>query len=88
MQPAAHALGALLLEQGGASNINEAVAVYEADLQRHPNNLWALHGLAEAYRRSGRIADAQNLERKYQLASTRADVPVAASCFCRTQTTN
>lgn len=86
MQPASHALGALLLEQGGQKNIREAAAVYEADLKRHPNNLWALHGLSEAYRRSDRLADAQRLERDYKLASVRADVPVAASCYCRTET--
>lgn len=84
MQPAAHALGALLLEQGGEKNIHEAIALYEADLERHPNNLWALHGLSEAYRRSDRLADARRLERDYQLASERADVPVGSSCYCRT----
>ncbi len=88
MQPASHALGALLLEQGGAANLAEAQAVYEADLKRHPNNLWSLHGLAEAYRRNGREADARRLEREYRLASARADVPVAASCYCRTSTMN
>ena len=85
MQPAAHALGALLLEQG---RIAEAQSVYEADLKRHPNNLWALHGLAEAYRRNGRSTEAQRLESQYKRAASRTDVPVAASCFCRTQTTN
>ena len=53
MQPARHALGALLLEQG---EIERAEAVYREDLgfdssviraRRHPNNVWSLHGLAE-----------------------------------------
>ena len=45
MQPARHALGALLLEQGKSA---EAEGVYRADLKRHPRNPWALHGLAES----------------------------------------
>ena len=40
--PVAHALGALLLEQGRAA---EATLVYKRDLQRWPDNMWALHGL-------------------------------------------
>ena len=44
MSPVRHALGALLLEQG---RVAEAESVYRADLApgRHPNNVWALHGL-------------------------------------------
>ena len=42
MTPAAHALGALLLEQGRS---DEARRVFERDLKRWPNNLWSLRGL-------------------------------------------
>ena len=44
MTPVRHALGALLLEQG---HLADAEAVYREDLApgRHPNNVWALHGL-------------------------------------------
>lgn len=42
MTPVAHALGALLLEQGAVA---EAEEVYRQDLRRWPENLWALHGL-------------------------------------------
>ena len=45
MQPARHALGALLLEQ---NRNQEALSVYQQDLKLHPNNPWTLHGLAEA----------------------------------------
>eukprot|EP01046_Picozoa_sp_COSAG06_P058668 COSAG06_NODE_11864_length_1454_cov_84.732775_3_plen_126_part_00 len=49
MQPPRHALGALLLEQG---QIEEAAAVFSADLAAHPGgNVWALHGLTECEER-------------------------------------
>jgi hypothetical protein len=44
MQPVRHALGAFLLEQG---RVAEAEAVFRKDLEQHPGNVWALHGLAE-----------------------------------------
>jgi tetratricopeptide (TPR) repeat protein len=43
MEPVRHALGALLLEQG---RVEEAAEVYRQDLRLHPDNGWALHGLA------------------------------------------
>jgi hypothetical protein len=44
MTPVRHALGALLLEQG---RVAEAAQAYREDLApgRHPENVWALHGL-------------------------------------------
>ncbi|MEM9802849.1 MAG: tetratricopeptide repeat protein, partial [Planctomycetota bacterium] len=44
MEPARHALGALLTEQ---ARYEEALEVYEANLDRYPENGWALYGLAE-----------------------------------------
>ena len=81
VQPARHALGALLLEQG---RVDEAAQVYRDDLKRFPNNGWSLHGLAECQRRQGRAADAAATEAKLQEAWKRADIPLRASCFCRT----
>mmetsp|Transcript_174997 Transcript_174997/g.425809 ORF Transcript_174997/g.425809 Transcript_174997/m.425809 type:complete len:369 (+) Transcript_174997:2-1108(+) len=87
MQPTRHALGALLLEQG---KLAEAEAAYREDLgldagvprpYQHPDNVWALHGLCEALRRQGRPDEM--LERRLRLAAARADIEVAASCFCR-----
>ncbi len=89
MQPARHALGALLLEQG---HVAEAEAVYRADLGidttlirccRHPDNVWALHGLNECLERQGRTAEAQLIAPRLELAQARADVPIEASCLCR-----
>ena len=89
MQPARHALGALLLEQG---HVEKAELVYRADLgfdssviraRRHPNNVWALHGLAECLRKQNKISELNLIEQNLDLALGRADVPINVSCFCR-----
>lgn len=89
MQPVRHALGALLLEQGHAT---EAAAVYAADLglddslpraHRHPNNVWALHGYHECMVRLGRLNEARAVAPQLQKALELADVPIKSSCFCR-----
>jgi tetratricopeptide (TPR) repeat protein len=81
MQPARHALGALLLEQG---ELQQAEAVYREDLRRHPKNGWALHGLAEALQRQGNNTEASQLEAQLSESWKRSDVKLTASCFCRT----
>ena len=89
MQPARHALAALLLEQG---RIEEAAAVYRADLGfddtlsracQHPDNVWSLHGYHECLDRLGRTAEATIVKQRLDLAMARTDVPITASCFCR-----
>lgn len=89
MQPARHALGALLLEQG---HVEEAEAVYRADLglddtlarpHRHPENVWSLHGYHECLERLGKQEQAAMIKQRLDLAVARADVPIEASCFCR-----
>ncbi|MCA9112188.1 MAG: tetratricopeptide repeat protein, partial [Planctomycetaceae bacterium] len=80
MQPARHALGALLLEQG---HFDEAADVYRADLDRHPNNPWALHGLAECLDHQGQRDVAAMLRQQLTTATKRADVKIDRSCFCR-----
>ena len=88
-QPARHAYGALLLEQG---RVPEAEAVYGADLGfddalpracQHPGNVWSLHGYHECLVRLGRPGEAKIIEQQLRLAAARADVPVENSCFCR-----
>jgi tetratricopeptide (TPR) repeat protein len=92
MQPARHALGALLLEQG---MLEEAEAVYRADLgldgslsraSQHPDNVWALHGLHECLMRRGEESEMRLIMQRLDLATARADVPVTTSCFCRLET--
>ncbi|MEM7745157.1 MAG: hypothetical protein AAF409_15745 [Pseudomonadota bacterium] len=89
MQPARHALGALLLEQG---HVEEAEAVYRADLgldgtlsraSQHLENVWSLHGLHECLVQRGAAAEAAMIKQRLDLAQARADVPIKASCFCR-----
>ncbi|ODA83032.1 hypothetical protein RJ55_01541 [Drechmeria coniospora] len=90
MQPARHAYGALLLEQG---RVEEALAVYRADLgldetlprvHRHPNNVWALHGYHECLQRLRRTSEAEQVQPLLKAALALADVPVNSSCYCRT----
>ena len=81
MQPARHALGALLLEQGRAA---EAEAVYRDDLRHRPKNPWALHGLAESLQRQEKSEEAVKFRAQFDVASKRADVKIDRSCFCRT----
>jgi tetratricopeptide (TPR) repeat protein len=89
MQPTRHAYGALLLEQG---RVAEAETVYRADLGfdatlpracQHPGNVWSLHGYHECLVKLGRHGEAQIIEQQLRLTAALADVPVAASCFCR-----
>ena len=80
MQPARHALGALLLEQGRAV---EAERVYRNDLRRHPKNPWALNGLSECLRQQGKIQEADRVRELFLIAKRRADVTIDRSCFCR-----
>ena len=82
MQPARHALGALLLEQGRST---EAESVYREDLRRRPKNSWSLHGLAECLTNQGKTAEADKVRQQFQLASKRADIKIDRSCFCKLQ---
>jgi tetratricopeptide (TPR) repeat protein len=90
MQPTRHAYGALLLEQG---HVEEAAAIYRADLGlddslpralRHPRNIWSLHGYHECLTRLGRDAEAAEVKVDLDAAQAQTDVPVVASCACRT----
>jgi tetratricopeptide (TPR) repeat protein len=89
MQPARHALGALLLEQG---HVEEAEAVYRADLGlddtlaracQHPANVWSLHGYHECLTRLGKQEQAGIIAQQLKIAAAHADVPIASSCYCR-----
>jgi tetratricopeptide (TPR) repeat protein len=89
MQPARHAYGALLLEQG---RVAEAETVYRADLGlddtlpracQHPGNVWSLHGFHECLVRLGKLGEAAIIEQQLKLTAALADVPIESSCFCR-----
>ena len=80
MMPTRHALGALLLEQGRYA---DAEIVYRDDLRQHPNNGWALNGLAEVLRLTDRPLEAKQTEEQFAASWGRSDIKINASCFCR-----
>ena len=88
MQPARHALGALLFEQG---HVAEAEAVYREDLGLggqlsratvHPNNVWSLKGLHDCLEARGEMSERVLIKQSLDIALARADRAVGASCFC------
>ena len=80
MQPARHALGALLIEQ---ARYAEAESVYRADLLRHPNNPWALHGLAECLAKLDKPEESAQYRSEFEVACQRSDIKIDRSCYCR-----
>ena len=76
--PARHALGAVLLD---AKRAKEAEAVYRADLQRNPENGWALSGLAQSLRAQRKNTEAEQVEARLAKAWARADVKPASSRY-------
>ncbi|KAI1100902.1 TPR domain protein [Jackrogersella minutella] len=90
MQPPSHALGALLVEQG---HLDKAVDVYAEDLGfnsnlpralQHPKNVWSLHGYHECLVKLGRLDEARAVKPELDAAIAVADIPIKASCYCRT----
>lgn len=88
MQPARHALGALLLEQ---EHVEEAEAIFREDLGLggqlsratvHPDNVWSLKGLHDCLKARGETIEILQVRQRLDLAQARADREVAASCFC------
>jgi tetratricopeptide (TPR) repeat protein len=82
MEPVRHALGALLTEQ---RRYDEALAVYAENLERYPENGWALHGTAECLRGLGRSAEAARVQERFEAAWERSDTVIPGSCFCKTR---
>ena len=76
--PVRHMLGAALLRAGKAQ---DAESVYREDLRRHPENGWALHGLAQSFAAQHRDADANVVRRRFDKAWRSADVKLSASAF-------
>lgn len=77
-QPVRHVLGAVLM---AAKRPTEAEAVYREDLQRNPENGWALFGLAQSLRAQGKETEARPIEDQFSTAWYAADVMLAASRF-------
>jgi len=68
--PARQALGAALLLAGQPA---EAERAFLGDLERHPENGWALYGLAQSLRRSQRTVAAEAAEARFRAAWRHAD---------------
>jgi tetratricopeptide (TPR) repeat protein len=81
MMPVRHAIGALALEQG---QLERAERAYREDLERNPENGWALHGLVECLRRRDAGAEVAVVEARFAKAWAHADTSLEhGSCFCR-----
>jgi len=76
--PVRHLLGAALLQAGKAQ---DAEAVYREDLRRHPDNGWALYGLAQSLDAQGKGTDARAARQQFETAWKAADTTLAASAF-------
>ncbi len=89
MHPPRHALGALLGEQGlyeEAETVFRADLGFSSDLPRccqHPDNIWALQGLAECVEKSEATSEHLFLRQRLEFAKDRADVSIENACFCR-----
>jgi tetratricopeptide (TPR) repeat protein len=77
--PTRHALGATLLDAGMPA---EAEKVYRADLEKLPENGWALFGLAKSLSLQGKRAEAAEVQKRFQKVWQDADVNISSSCFC------
>ncbi len=74
--PVRHLLGAELL---GERRAKEAEQVYREDLQRHPENGWALYGLAQSLKAQRKSRQAAAVERRFTQAWKDADVVLTSS---------
>jgi tetratricopeptide (TPR) repeat protein len=90
MHPPRHALAALLAEQ---RHYDEAEEVCRDDLglsgriqrcAQHPDNVWALSGLAECLQQRGEAEELAVVQGRLASAMALADVPIMSSCMCRT----
>jgi tetratricopeptide (TPR) repeat protein len=80
MMPVRHALGAALME---SKRWSDAEAVFRADLERRPDNGWALFGLARCLEQRGAEGEAREAKARFEKAWASADVKLKSSCFCQ-----
>jgi len=74
--PTRQSLGAALL---ASDRVDEAQAVFEADLEQYPMNGWSMFGLAEALRRQGDEAGAEQMTARFETVWQFADVKLTSS---------
>ncbi len=71
-------LGNVLLK---GNRPTEAQAEFEQDLVKHPENGWALFGLAQSLREQGKTAEADAVDARFKKAWARADVKLTAALY-------
>lgn len=76
--PVRHMLGAVLLQAGQSA---EAERIFREDLEIHPENGWALMGLANSLEGQGKSQDARQVMERFRKAFAHADVRILASRF-------
>ncbi len=76
--PVRHVLGAALLKAGRAA---DAETVYRDDLRSHPENGWALYGLAQSLRAQARNDEAAAVQARFAKAWKDSDTTLKASAF-------
>jgi len=74
--PVRQNLGAILLE---ADRPRAAEKVYREDLARFPDNGWSLFGLAQSLRAQGKNQEADEVQRRFEVAWQYADIEITAS---------
>ena len=79
LQPVRHTLGGVLLESG---KIPEAEAVYRADLERWPENGWALFGLSQCLSLRKADAEAREVDARFAKTWAQADIKLEKTCLC------
>jgi tetratricopeptide (TPR) repeat protein len=76
--PVRQSLGTLLLDLG---RLKEAEEVFRKDLQKNPENPWALYGLTQALKAQGENNLAADTEQRFRRAWSRADVKMNRPVF-------
>jgi len=83
LQPIRHTLGAVYLQAG---RFADAERVYREDLAKWRGNGWSLFGLKRALEEQGKVAEARDVERRFERAWAKADAPTTTSCKCIART--
>jgi len=76
--PVRHVLGAVLLEAGYPA---EAEVIYWADLERNPENAYALFGLEKSLRAQEKTDESDAMAKRFEKAWANADVTLTSSRF-------
>ena len=76
--PVRQIYGATLLQAGRAA---DAEKTYREDLDRHPENGWALYGLLASLRAQGKSEEANAVEKRFRDVWRLADITLTASRF-------